>query len=168
MNEKNKKMTRNITITGVLVAINVVLGAIITIPLGPIRAAPVQHLINVVGAVVTGPWVIMQAFISSTIRIMMGTGTPFAYPGSMIGALLAWLMYRKFKKLNLSAAGEVIGTGIVGSLATYPLILVLGLDTGFFWALAPAFLASSLIGAAASWLMLHQLEKRELLKRFIN
>lgn len=162
----DKKMTRYITITGVLTAVNVVLGALITIPLGPIRAAPVQHLINVIGAVLTGPWVIVQAFISSTLRILMGTGTPFAYPGSMIGALLAWLLYRKFKKLHYAAAGEVIGTGIFGSLSTYPLIIVLGLDTGFFWALAPAFLVSSLIGAAVSWMMLTQLEKREVLSNF--
>jgi energy coupling factor transporter S component ThiW len=163
MQQNHKSMTRNITVTGILVAVNVVLGAVITIPLGPVRAAPVQHLINVIGAVVTGPWVIIQAFISSTIRIMMGTGSPFAYPGSMIGALLAWLLYRQFKRLGYSALGEVVGTGIIGSLATYPLILVLGLDASFFWVLAPAFLLSSLIGAALSWLMLSQLEKRKLL-----
>lgn len=168
MEENNKRMTWNISLTGVMVAVNVVLGTLITVPLGPIRAAPVQHLINVIGAVLTGPWVIVQAFISSTIRIMMGTGTPFAYPGSMVGALIAWLMYRKFKKLNFAAAGEVIGTGIFGSLATYPLIMVLGLDTGFFWVLALAFIVSSLIGAAVSWLMLSQLEKRNLLEAFRN
>lgn len=160
-------MTRKITFTGILVALNVVLGVIITIPLGPIRAAPVQHLINVVGAVLTGPWVIVQAFISSTIRIMMNTGTPFAYPGSMVGALLAWLMYRQFKKLKFSAIGEVAGTGIFGSLMTLPLILVLGLEADFFWALAPAFLVSSIIGALVSWFMLAQLEKRGVLDRLL-
>lgn len=161
-------MTRNITLTGVFVALNVVLGLFITIPLGPVRAAPVQHLINVISVVFTGPWSIVQAFLSSTIRVLMNTGSPFAYPGSMIGALLAWLMYRKFKTLHMSAIGEVAGTGIIGSLATLPLIMVLGLDLDFFYVLAPAFIASSVIGAALSWFILIKLDQKGILERFNN
>ena len=158
-------MTRKLTLTSILVALNVVLGLIVTIPLGAIRAAPVQHLINVIGAVLTGPWVVLQAFVSSTIRILMGTGTPFAYPGSMMGALLAWLMYRQFKKLHFAAIGEVAGTGLIGALMTYPLILVLGLKGDFFFVLAPAFIVSSLLGAVLSWFILMQLEKRNVLHK---
>lgn len=158
-------MTRKLTLTSILVALNVVLGLIVTIPLGAIRAAPVQHLINVIGAVLTGPWTILQAFVSSTIRVLLGTGTPFAYPGSMIGALLAWLMYRQFKKLHHAVIGEVIGTGLIGALMTYPLILLLGLDGDFFFVLAPAFIVSSLIGALISWFILIQLERRNVLQK---
>ncbi|CAM4227891.1 energy coupling factor transporter S component ThiW [Lacicoccus alkaliphilus] len=161
-------MTRKLTMTSILIALNVVLGMIVTIPLGFIRAAPVQHLINVIGAVLTGPWVVLQAFVSSTIRILLGTGTPFAYPGSMAGALLAWLLYRRLKKLPAAVAGEVIGTGLIGALMTYPLILVLGLDGSFFMVLAPAFIASSLIGALISWFILRQLEKRNVLARMMD
>ncbi|WP_411844115.1 energy coupling factor transporter S component ThiW [Salinicoccus sp. HZC-1] len=159
-------MTRNITLTGVFVALNVVLSMFIIIPLGPVRAAPIQHLINVMSVVFTGPWGIVQAFLSSTIRIMLNTGSPFAYPGSMVGALLAWLLYRRFKKLYMSAIGEVIGTGILGSIATLPLIMVLGLDLEFFYVLAPAFIASALIGAVVSWFILKQLEQKGVLDRF--
>lgn len=113
----------------------------------------------------TGPWVVLQAFVSSTIRILMGTGTPFAYPGSMMGALLAWLMYRQFKKLHFAAIGEVAGTGLIGALMTYPLILVLGLKGDFFFVLAPAFIVSSLLGAVLSWFILMQLEKRNVLHK---
>ena len=35
---------RKLTITAFLIAINVVLSSLIVIPLGPIKAAPVQHL----------------------------------------------------------------------------------------------------------------------------
>ena len=153
------------TLTAAFVALNVVLSSIITIPIGIIRAAPMQHLINVLGAVMTGPWVIVQAFISSTIRVMFGTGTVFAYPGSMIGALLAWLLYTYTKKLPLAAAGEVIGTGIIGALCLYPLIIVLELDSQIFTAVALAFLVSSLIGAVTSYFILKQLEKRGVLTR---
>lgn len=161
-------MTKKLTLTAVFTALNVVLSMLIIIPLGPIRAAPVQHLINVMSVVFTGPWGIAQAFLSSTIRILLGTGSPFAYPGSMIGALLAWLMYRRFKKLYMGAIGEVIGTGIFGSIATLPLIMVLGLDIEFFYVLAPAFIVSALIGALVSWVMLKQLEKKGILDRFNN
>ena len=159
-------MTRKMTITSVLVALNVVLSMFIIIPIGPIRAAPVQHLINVLSVVLTGPWAIVQAFLSSTIRIMMGTGSPFAYPGSMLGAILAFILYRRFRKIGLCAVGEVIGTGIIGSLATFPLIMVLGLDRDFFWVLAPAFLVSTMIGSAVSWFLLRQLEEKGVLKQF--
>jgi len=36
---------RNLTITAFLIAINVVLSSLIVIPLGPIKAAPVQILL---------------------------------------------------------------------------------------------------------------------------
>lgn len=161
-------MTRKLTLTAVFTALNVVLSMFIIIPLGPIRAAPIQHLINVMSVVFTGPWGIAQAFLSSTIRILLGTGSPFAYPGSMIGALLAWLMYRRFKRLYMGAIGEVVGTGIFGSLATLPLIMVLGFDLEFFYVLAPAFIASTLTGALISWFILWQLDKKGILDRFNN
>lgn len=97
---------------------------------------------------------------------MMGTGSPFAYPGSMLGALLAFILYRRFRKLGFSAVGEVLGTGIIGSLATFPLIMILGLDRDFFWVLAPAFLISTVIGSVVSWLLLRQLDEKGVLKQF--
>lgn len=160
------KLTKNLTLTSVFIALNVVLGIFITIPLGVIRAAPMQHLINVIGAVFTGPWVIVQAFVSSTIRILLGTGTIFAYPGSMIGALLAYLAYRYTKKLAPTAIAEVIGTGIIGALSLYPLMLILEMDTNIYTVIALAFLASSAIGAIVSYFILKALEKRGVLSRF--
>ena len=61
---------RKLTITAFLIAINVVLSSLIVIPLGPIKAAPVQHFVNVLCAVFVGPWYgLAQAFISSVLRI---------------------------------------------------------------------------------------------------
>lgn len=45
---------RKLTITAFLIAINVVLSSLIVIPLGPIKAAPVQHFVNVLCAVFVG------------------------------------------------------------------------------------------------------------------
>ena len=86
---------RKLTLTAMFIAINVVLSSLIIIPLGPIKAAPIQHMINVLCAVFVGPWFgLAQAFLSSVIRMMFGTGSAFAFPGSMIGVLLASLLYR--------------------------------------------------------------------------
>ena len=93
---------RKLTITAFLIAINVVLSSLIVIPLGPIKAAPVQHFVNVLCAVFVGPWYgLAQAFISSVLRISFGTGSAFAFPGSMIGVLLSSLFYMyKFMVFN--------------------------------------------------------------------
>lgn len=48
--------SRKLAITALLIAINVVLSSIIIIPLGPVKAAPVQHFVNVLSAVIVGPW----------------------------------------------------------------------------------------------------------------
>ena len=110
---------RKLTLTALLIATNVVLSSIIIIPLGPVKAAPVQHFINVLCAVFVGPWYgLAQALISSIIRNLFGTGS-FAFPGSMIGVLLASVFYMYRKHIFMAAVGEVIGTGIIGSLYVY-------------------------------------------------
>src|SRR5699024_12524110 len=83
-------------------------------------------------------------------------------------ALLARLIYRLCSKLSTDAAGEVIGTGVFGSIATLPIIMVIGLELEFFYVLAPAFILSSLIGALISWILLGQLEKEGVLDGFNN
>ena len=101
---------RKLTITAFLIAINVVLSSLIVIPLGPIKAAPVQHFVNVLCAVFVGPWYgLAQAFISSVLRISFGTGSAFAFPGSMIGVLLSSLFYMYRKHIFMASVGEVLG-----------------------------------------------------------
>ena len=66
---------RKLTLTALLIATNVVLSSIIIIPLGPVKAAPVQHFINVLCAVFVGPWYGLITLISSIIRNLFGTGS---------------------------------------------------------------------------------------------
>ena len=119
--------TKKLTITALLIAFNVVFSSFIIIPLGPVKAAPVQHFVNVLCAVFVGPWYgLAQALISSLIRIIFGTGSAFAFPGSMIGVFLASIFYMYRKHIFMAAVGEVIGTGIIGSLMCIPLSWILG------------------------------------------
>ena len=69
--------------------------------------------INVLSAILLGPWyALIQAFLSSLIRNVLGMGTLFAFPGSMFGALLAGLLY-KYKiiknKLSICIFGGIAG-----------------------------------------------------------
>lgn len=160
---------RKLTFTAILIALNVVLSSVVIIPLGPIKAAPIQHLVNVLSAVLVGPWYgLAQALISSILRIVFGSGTPFAFPGSMIGVLLASLFFIYRRHLFMAAVGEVIGTGIIGSLMCIPVAWVLGLGHLAVKPLMLAFIISSLLGATISYVLLMILKRKGILDRFIN
>jgi len=66
---------------------------------GPTKCFPFQHAVNAVAGVLLGPWwAAAAAFVASVIRNMLGTGTLFAFPGSIPGALavgLAWKLVGK-------------------------------------------------------------------------
>lgn len=161
-----KQDTRKLTLTSILIAMNIVFSQIISIPIGPIRAFPMQHFINVLCAVLVGPWYgLAQAFISSTIRNITGTGSLFAYPGSMIGVLLAAFLFRKFKRTEFAALGEWIGTGLIGSVCTLPLMYFLHLDFKGFMPIFYAFIINSLIGSVIAYFLIKLLDKRNLLNR---
>lgn len=147
--------TKKLTLTAIIAAITTLSSSIIYIPVGFAKVFPIQHLANVLSAVLLGPsYAVAQAFISSTLRNMLGTGSPFAYPGSMIGAFLAAYLYRKTKKIGFAALGEVIGTGILGALATYPIaVLLLGQKAAIF-GFMPSFLISSFAGAILGFIFL--------------
>lgn len=151
----------------ILIAINVVLSSLIVIPLGPIKAAPVQHFINVLCAVFVGPWYgLAQALISSILRISFGTGSPFAFPGSMIGVLLSSLFYMYRKHIFMASVGEVLGTGVIGSLMCIPLAWFMGMEDFFVKPLMIAFMVSSVIGSLISYIILIILKRRGLLDKF--
>ncbi|EKU50514.1 energy coupling factor transporter S component ThiW [Staphylococcus massiliensis] len=159
--------TNKLVLTALFVALNVVLSTLITIPLGPIKAAPMQHFINVLSAVFLGPWFgLAQAFLSSVIRMIFGIGSPFAFPGSMIGVFLASILYMYRKHIFVAAIGEVIGTGIIGSLVCIPLAMVLNIQNFMIRPLMMTFMVSSFVGAIISYVLLMVLKKRGLIDKF--
>ena len=118
---KNKSRTKKLVISGILIAISTILGTF-SIPLLGAKVAPIQHLVNVIAAVILGPvYGVGCAFVSSLLRNILGTGSLLAFPGSMLGVFLSGLLYKKFKKIEVAVIGEVIGTGIIGALLAYPL-----------------------------------------------
>ncbi|MGE5257433.1 MAG: energy coupling factor transporter S component ThiW [Hyphomicrobiales bacterium] len=110
--------TRDVARAAVLVALAVALSPIF-IPVGVAKCFPAQHMINVIAGVFLGPaYAVAIAFIAAVLRNILGLGTLLAFPGGMIGALLAGLAYRLFRNAYAAGIGEVLGTGLLGALAS--------------------------------------------------
>ena len=151
---------RKLTIMALLVAIAVAGSTFVSIPTGIARAYPVQHAINVIGAIILGPVpTVMIAFVTAIIRILTGTGSLLAIPGGVIGALFASLAYKYSGKMWLAGVGEIFGTGIIASLIAVPYAhLLMGTSVAALFFM-PAFLTSSTIGAVLGIVIASNLRK---------
>ena len=140
--------TRLITTMAVFVAIGTLGSQLLWFPAGIAKAYPVQHAINVIAAIILGPGpAVIIAFMIGLLRNLLGLGTLLAFPGGMIGAFLAGFFYQRIGKKVWAAIGEVIGTGIIGSLFSVPFAkIVLGSSFGALFFM-PSFLVSSITGA---------------------
>lgn len=154
--------TYKLTLTSIIVALTTLSSHLIYIPIGFTKIFPIQHFSNLLLAVLLGPWyAVSGAFVVSTLRNMLGTGSVFAYPGSMIGALLAGYLFVKTKKIGFAFLGEVIGTGIIGAMATYPIgVLLFGKELTLF-GFVPAFMISSFTGATIAFILLKTFMKNK-------
>ena len=142
------------------------------IPIGVSKCYLIQHMVNVLCAVLLGPWYgVGVAFGASLIRNLLGLGTIMAFPGSMCGALLCGLVYWKTRNLPATLAGEVFGTGIIGGLLAWPVaILFMGKAAGdiAFYAYIVPFLVSTVGGSIIAGIILFALEKNGTLKSMQN
>lgn len=158
---KNKS-TKKLAIAGILVALAVV-GSTFSFPVFGSRCAPVQHMVNILCAVLLGPWYgLGVAFSASLLRNLLGLGSLLAFPGSMCGALLCGLAYHFSKNLPFTLASEVFGTGIIGGLLSYPIaISFMGRNAGelAFYAYVVPFLVSTIGGCVLAGIVVLALEK---------
>src|SRR4030065_2369902 len=101
---KNTMETRKIARAVILVAIGVAISPFTSIPIGIAKINPAQHFVNVVGAILLGPWWATGiALIIGILRNALGTGTLLAFPGGMIGAFIAGIFYRTTRNLYIAA-----------------------------------------------------------------
>ena len=161
--------TNKLTLTSIIIAITTLSSHLIYIPIGITKIFPVQHFSNLLLAVILGPWyAVSGAFVVSTLRNMLGTGSVFAFPGSMIGALLAGFLFMKTKKIGFAFLGEIVGTGIIGAMATYPIgVLLFGSELTLF-GFIPAFMISSFTGATIAFILLKTLMKNKAIGGYIH
>ena len=162
------EQTKRLCLAGILCAVAVV-GSLFSFPVLGSKCAPVQHTVNILCAVVLGPWYgVLVAFCASLIRNLLGLGSLMAFPGSMLGALLCGIAYWKTKNVPLTLVAEVLGTGILGGLCAWPVaILFMGKSAGdvAFYAYIVPFLISTVGGAIISAFLIAALQKTGLIKK---
>jgi energy coupling factor transporter S component ThiW len=165
--------SRKIAVSAILIALGVLLSFFPgSVPIGPVRVFPFQHMINALAGVILGPG--YAGFIALSIgilRISAGTGTVFALTGGIPGAIIVGLIYHHLYRRDTAALSEPVGTAVgailsallVSPLLAYPpLPSFLGIDTQwilfiiFFW-------MSSIPGAVLGYLFLKVLRRSRLI-----
>ena len=168
---KTMNRTQKLCLAALLTAVAVV-GSLFYFPIAGSRCAPVQHMVNILCAVLLGPFYgVGVAFAASLIRNLLALGTLMAFPGSMLGALLCGLAYWKTKNIPMTLAAEVFGTAVLGGLCAYPVaILLMGQDAGAiaFYAYIVPFFVSTAGGAVLSGILLGALGKTGTLRRLVK
>ncbi len=161
----SKLQIRKITLAGILVALGVVCSPF-SFPVGASKCFPVQHMVNVLAAVLLGPgYGVGMAFMTSLIRVSLGTGSLLAFPGSMCGALFCGLAYHFTKKLSVTYVAEVFGTGIIGGLAAYPVaVFFMAKEAALFGYVLP-FLVSTTGGTLIASVLIAALRKTRVIEK---
>ncbi len=160
---KHETLKKLVT-SGMLIALIIILSGFY-IPVGASKCFPIQHMVNVLAAVLLGPWWgVGIAFIASLIRNMMGTGTLLAFPGSMVGALCCGLVFAKTKRYLPTYLAEVLGTGVLGGILAYPIAVnFMGKDAAIFTYVLP-FLVSTVGGTIIAAVLITVLAKTHALQ----
>ncbi|MBV4424826.1 energy coupling factor transporter S component ThiW [Clostridium tyrobutyricum] len=152
---------RRLTLSALFIAVGVLGGTSIYIPIGIAKCYPIQHAVNVMAAIILGPFYSVSiAFCISLLRNFMGTGSLLAFPGSMIGAFFAGILYKKFRKPITAVIGEIFGTGILGSLVSVPIAnFIMGKSVGAVAFIIP-FLISTTGGSIIGYAIIKVLQSK--------
>jgi energy coupling factor transporter S component ThiW len=155
--------TRKIVLTGLFAALAVLLSGI-HFPVGPTKVFPFQHMVNALAGVLIGPWCgALAALIAALIRNALGTGTIFAFPGGIPGAIVVGLFYHYLRR-DWATLLEPVGTGIIGVLA---ITLIFGPLMGKEFAFVfffTAFMVSSIPGSILGYFLLKALKRTKVLE----
>jgi energy coupling factor transporter S component ThiW len=162
-----KTNTKKLAIAGVFCAVAVV-GSLFSFPIFGSKCSPVQHMVNILCAVLLGPgYGLGAAFGAALIRNLLGLGSLMAFPGSMFGALVCGLTYKKTKNILATLIGEVFGTAILGGLCAYPIaIFLMGQSAAEIavYAYVIPFFISTAGGAILSAVLIYSLKKANILR----
>ena len=159
---KMKLNTRKMVLTAMLACLAFVLNTFVYFP----AMAPFQHFVNVIAAVFLGPWYGCAAALLCGIMRMMSGRTIQAVIGAIFGPILGGLLYRKTRSIYLVLVGEVIGTGFVGAMASYPMMkwfYALDAQSPFYY--IPYYTPSAVVGAAMGVAVLLILKRSGAMKR---
>lgn len=162
---KNSKKLLKMLVLSMLVALGVVISPLLRVE----GMCPMAHFINIVCSVLLGPWYsLLCAFLIGIIRMTTMAIPPIALTGAIFGAFLSGVFYRVSKgNLLMAVFGEVIGTGIIGAILSYPVMSLLWGKNGLSWLFyVPSFICGTLIGGSIAFFFLKKLSNSGTLSRF--
>ena len=164
MREVSGMRLKKMVMLAMFVAIGVVISPILRVE----GCCPMQHVVNIVCSVFMGPWYsLLCAVLIGVIRMACMGIPPLALTGAVFGAFLSGVFYRISKgSIFAAAGGEVFGTGIIGSIVSYPVMAFLmgrGEVTLFFY--TPSFLAGTLRGGSIAVVVLFALRRAGMLTK---
>ena len=152
---KSSKSILKLVVLSMLIAIGVVISPILRVE----GMCPMAHFINIVCSVFMGPWYsLLCATVIGIIRMAIMGIPPLALTGAIFGAFLSGLLYRFSKgKLIFAVLGEIIGTGIIGAIVSYPVMtLIWGKDGLSLFFYVPSFICGTLIGGSIAFFFLRK------------
>ena len=155
----------------VMLAMFVALGVVISPILRIEGMCPMAHLINITCAVFMGPaYAFLCAVLIGIIRMMIMGIPPLALTGAVFGATLSGIFYKLSKgKIIAAVLGEIIGTGIIGAIVSYPVMTYIWGREGLTWFFyVPSFICGTLIGGSIAFLLLVKLEAAGALSKIQN
>ena len=161
------KKTNNVlklTVLSMLIALGVVISPILRVE----GMCPMAHFINIVCAVFLGPWYsLLCATLIGIIRMVIMGIPPIALTGAIFGAFLSGVFYRMSKgNLLFAVLGEIIGTGIIGAILSYPVMTLLWGKEGLSWLFyVPSFICGTLIGGSIAYVFLRKLSDNGMLTK---
>ena len=157
--------TRKLVLTALLACLSFVPCTFVYFP----AMAPFQHFVDVLAAVLLGPWYgFASALLCGILRMLSGR-TIQAVTGAIFGPILGGLLYRKTKNIWLVWVGEVVGTGFCGAMASYPLMrLFYGLDAQSPFYYIPFYTPSAMVGGAMGLAVVLILKRSGVLARMQN
>lgn len=153
---KNSKSLLKMIVLAMMIALGVVISPILRVE----GMCPMAHFINIVCSVLLGPWYsLLCATLIGIIRMLTMGIPPIALTGAIFGAFLSGVFYRLSKgKIICAVLGEIIGTGIIGAIASYPVMNFIWGKEGLTWLFyVPSFICGTLIGGSIAYVFLRKL-----------
>lgn len=160
----NSKKLLKMIVLSMLIALGVIISPILRVE----GMCPMAHFINIVCSVFLGPWYsLLCAFLIGVIRMATMAIPPIALTGAVFGAFLSGVFYRMSKgKIIFAVLGEIIGTGIIGAVISYPVMSFIWGKEGLSWLFyVPSFICGTLIGGSIAYVFLRKFADNGMLAR---